>query len=656
MNNAKQQILDEILNIDNIKDESSFDTTISMMNAMSKASSILVEYDYDYSICEMFSIFQEADEEKPDFSKMSDEEKKAYKEKHPFEMGSVGKNILWFIPNLIGLIIRSIKKCFEKPAPEPSMAEKLGDAIKNAPNNVKEFFKGVAQNISDKLAGGDGGEMPGLTIFGVSIPGAAITALLSFGAGYVTKARDDIKAFVADLVSKTKQNITHKYRFKADFDENNGKLTITTSVNFDGLNKACDKIIDFTKTFDKTLEQAARESDISDLTKQLKDQVNEYRVNCVDVFSQKNDQSDHDRDAIEFINEMRTYKERLRVIETNLEACNKKANNAKYTDILKQEYPDEKRKNIKKCLVEINSIFKEVGESVNRLVGIYGDIEQDTIKTMNGWTGFLGNIKEKLTKEANLTDGIKKTLLDKLSNKDELTDQATAAANAAADLNNVGIYTGADGNRYAECDDSHVYAVRTKGSNAIAEGDFGNHEFFTRDAVGGRFVKIESYADYTNALKEKDIFEKVGLTDQNKKPEATPSPAPAPTGSNQIKEPDTSTYSDKFAYLDAEHSDEINVNGTNEQVVQFDPDTIDPDVFNKFLSDTTGYYGDPFKLYLWNPISNTYGTVQSNLEDCKQLKKSNGGFKFYFGESSLTEAEVHEIIQEQATISKWYSL
>jgi hypothetical protein len=145
--NTKLSIIDSIYDIEDSMCESSLDTISSMIEASDKAYSIIKECSsYGDEVYDMFAIFQEADDNMdPDqhgkkIADMNDKEKAAYREKHAFKEDSAFMTFLKFIPNLFGLIVRSIKKLFTKE-PDQNAVQKAINTVQSWAENHQELAK-----------------------------------------------------------------------------------------------------------------------------------------------------------------------------------------------------------------------------------------------------------------------------------------------------------------------------------------------------------------------------------------------------------------------------------------------------------------------------------------------------------------------------------
>ena len=421
----KNRVLDAIYDISRTSDESTADTLYSLFDSSCKATSIMTEYQHDKSVLEMFAIFQEAEdgnensdennnnstskndkkEEKPDFSKMSDAEKKAYKEKHPFEEGSVLKTILWFIPNLIGLIVRSIKKCFEKDPPEQTVSEKIVEKIKESPQNIKDFFKNIFKWITEKFKDVQGGENIKKSleddknstevvgeVLGFKITKGAIITLFSSAITAFIFSRDCVHNFIKRKLKKDPTQLNYKYTF--EYFVEGDKNGIKTNVEFDGLEELGKSLLMYFNKFQDliaTLKGATIDQNTMDeKLKRVNDAFAHIENSSTKCFNGNDVKEYTYRDADL---KLKSYKQIISSIQKVMEAIE--------ADLKNIKPEDDKYKAIEKfaeSYKKANGTFKEAGEDLNFLSKIYEHMTDYLTGCFNGTQDVLfGKIAEKFS-------------------------------------------------------------------------------------------------------------------------------------------------------------------------------------------------------------------------------------------------------------------
>ena len=244
--NTKLSIIDSIYDIEDSMCESSLDTISSMIEASDKAYSIIKECSsYGDEVYDMFAIFQEADDNMdPDqhgkkIADMNDKEKAAYREKHAFKEDSAFMTFLNFIPNLFGLIVRSIKKLFTKK-PDQNAVQKAINTIQNWSEEHKEAASEIINGLYEKVLGGkpNGATWP---ILGIGVPVGLLTGiagtLLVGGTAALTACKERIQGFFNTIFKRSGNVKKIKYGLKLEWNEDKSAVHWKSDVNIEALGK-----------------------------------------------------------------------------------------------------------------------------------------------------------------------------------------------------------------------------------------------------------------------------------------------------------------------------------------------------------------------------------------------------------------------------------
>lgn len=235
--NTKLSILDSIYDIEQTECTSGLDTVGSMIEATDKAYSIIRECKtYGDDVYDMFSIFQEADENMdPDqhgkkISDMNKDEKRAYREKHAFKEDTPFMTFLKFLPNLVMLIVRSIGNLFKKK-PDRNGLQKAVDYIQKWSDDHKEEAGKILSELYESVTGKSAGS--NIQILGIGVPVALITGIFLGGFKTVAKCRDAVINFFKRIFKGKKDASNIKFGLKLNIDK--GKTYWTSDINFTGL-------------------------------------------------------------------------------------------------------------------------------------------------------------------------------------------------------------------------------------------------------------------------------------------------------------------------------------------------------------------------------------------------------------------------------------
>ena len=242
--NTKLSIIDSIYDIEDSMCESSLDTISSMIEASDKAYSIIKECSsYGDEVYDMFAIFQEADDNMdPDqhgkkIADMNDKEKAAYREKHAFKEDSAFMTFLKFIPNLFGLIVRSIKKLFTKK-PDQNAVQKAINTIQNWSEEHKEAASEIINGLYETVLGGkpNGATWP---ILGIGVPVGLLTGiagtLLVGGTAALTACKERIQGFFNTIFKRSGNVKKIKYGLKLEWNEDKSAVHWKSDVNIEAL-------------------------------------------------------------------------------------------------------------------------------------------------------------------------------------------------------------------------------------------------------------------------------------------------------------------------------------------------------------------------------------------------------------------------------------
>ena len=276
--NTKLSILDSIYDIEQTECASGLDTIGSMIEATDKAYSIIRECKtYGDDVYDMFSIFQEADENMdPDqhgkkISDMNKDEKRAYREKHAFKEDTPFMTFLKFLPNLVMLIVRSIGNLFRKK-PNESGLKKAMNYIQNWSDEHQEEASSILSELYESITGKNPGST--IKILGIAVPITLIAGI--FTGGFLTAKGVHVKVtnFFKKIFKKNdNDNVDFKFGLKLKIGKDK-KVYWESDINLGGVDKYLKIVDEAYKILNKRLTPAINKDNMS--PDELKSIIEEY--------------------------------------------------------------------------------------------------------------------------------------------------------------------------------------------------------------------------------------------------------------------------------------------------------------------------------------------------------------------------------------------
>lgn len=251
-NTIRTDVMDAISNIDDVVTESDLSVISSMIESFDKASVILENYNGDD--VEMFNIFQEAAEEK----------------KNPLKEDTWWKTILYFIPNLVGLIISKIKKLFGKE--EQTKTQQVINAVKNAPQEAKDFVSNIMESaakfIADKTGMEEGTAEKVVVIAGISVPIGVAGALINKATEAMGHGANFVEKFITATGKAPSNPGDAKYAFHK-YTKGKKKDTWTSSIDLEILLKNVEEYSDIVSRYEEVYKLIGSGKEDGDLASKM---------------------------------------------------------------------------------------------------------------------------------------------------------------------------------------------------------------------------------------------------------------------------------------------------------------------------------------------------------------------------------------------------
>ena len=403
-NTIRTDVMDAISNIDAVVAESDLSVLSSMIDSFDKASVILENYNGDD--VDMFNIFQEADEGK----------------ENPFKEDTWWKTILYFIPNLVGLIISKIKKLFGKE--EQTKTQQVINSIKNAPQEAKNFVSSIMESaakfIADKTGMEEDTAEKVVTIAGYSVPIGLGGALINKATEAASHGANLVQRFFKSLGKAPSNPGDAKYVFHK-YTKGAKKDTWSSSIDLEVLLKNVKEYSDVVGMYQQVYDLISDGKEDMDLARQMAKTNDRFlEITKTNYFIAKPKEY-KDEDIEKFLTELNN------TMNGMAEKCveiQKKLNSFKHTKFNRKdesgEYavPQEIQKllkndaktastnmnNITKYIMSLTNLKTDLDTAFQKAQAVVNEGESILQKIKNGVTNAIDKAKSKFKKDGGDTE------------------------------------------------------------------------------------------------------------------------------------------------------------------------------------------------------------------------------------------------------------